>query len=352
MLATKVQKRSAVSSNPLLDPCVLQNVLSYVGPGHCLFVATINSWWKDIYFTLEGQLMTLRNESGSKSKITCVPQMTLYSSVFTSPSRVKLARESGLDCTSRPFAFAAGKHADVLALATAHEVGMQYTATTKYGAARCNKLAEVQHLRSQGCPWHPKMLEHAAKRGHFGLLRWCHEHGCPWDTKSAPEHAVLSCNVELMAWVLQQPGAVVTDRLMSRAAFEGCAAMCQYLHSRECPWSKFATYQAANAGHVDVLTWLINNGCPWDIYNLCNAAIYGGSIEVLEHLQEQGMLSAAGLTEFLDFAGMCHQLKVMKWLRQQGAEWPVAFEHCPWKGNVLAWARAEGCTTPATALPL
>jgi hypothetical protein len=37
----------AVNSNPLLDPGILQTVLSYVGPGHCLFVAPASKWWTD-----------------------------------------------------------------------------------------------------------------------------------------------------------------------------------------------------------------------------------------------------------------------------------------------------------------
>jgi hypothetical protein len=170
--AAQTQKRSAVGSdNPSLNPVVLQNVFSYVGLGHCLFMAPVSLLWRDMYATLEGQQLTVREKFERKRIITCIPQVTLYRSVFTSPSRVKLAHESGLDCTSEAYQRAAGKHADIAILARAHELGMQYTATTIYSAAECNKLAEVQYLHWQGCPWPLFLLEIAARGGFFELLR-------------------------------------------------------------------------------------------------------------------------------------------------------------------------------------
>eukprot|EP00953_Heterococcus_sp_UTEX-ZZ885_P032696 17055-Heterococcus_DN1.PRE.1 len=100
MIATREQKRSAAdSSNPLLYLGILQNVLSYVGPGHCLFVKPVSKWWKDLYARVESQKLTIN----ANTIIVCVPQMTLYSSVLSSPSRVHLAHESGLDCTTEAY---------------------------------------------------------------------------------------------------------------------------------------------------------------------------------------------------------------------------------------------------------
>jgi hypothetical protein len=53
------------------------------------------------------------------------------------------------------------------------------------------------------------------------------------------------------------------------------------------------------------------------------------------------------LTEALDYAACSSKLAAAKWLRQQGAQWPTAFRMWPsWSPEVVAWARAEGCTTP------
>jgi hypothetical protein len=74
--------------------------------------------------------------SCEKTNSTCVSEMTLYSSVFASPSLVKVAHEMGLDCTSEAYRRAAGKHADIATLAVVHEVVMEYTALTLLAAAK------------------------------------------------------------------------------------------------------------------------------------------------------------------------------------------------------------------------
>jgi hypothetical protein len=291
-------------NDPLLDPGVLQNVLGYVGPGHCLFVAPVNKLWNGIYAALQSLQLAVSSAISHKKIITCVPQMTLYSAVFASPSRVQLAHTSGLSCNSAAYQYAAGKDADIATLATAHKLGMEYSEITMACAAQCNKLAEVQYLHAQGCPWSLRLLEDAARGGHFELVRWCHKQGCPWKAKVMPHHAAESGNVELMAWVLQQPGiklskavksraaskgsTALSKAVMSRAASKGRTAMCQYLRTQQCPWSASSTYYAADNGHVDVLRWLMDNGCPWDANNLRLAAVTSGSVDVLEFLQLQG----------------------------------------------------------------
>jgi hypothetical protein len=49
----------------------------------------------------------------------------------------------------------------------------------------------------------------------------------------------------------------------------------------------------------------------------------------------------------LNMAAHCNKLAAAQWLREQGAESPVAFDRWrPWSTEVLEWAIAEGCTTP------
>jgi hypothetical protein len=334
------------SSNPLLETGVLQNVLSYVGPGHCLFVAPVNKRWNDVYATVESKKLAYCDDSCNWRIITCVPQMTHYSSVFTSPSRVELSHKSGLDCTSAAYHHAAGMCADVASLATAHAMGMEYSKTVMDGAVQCNKLAEVQFLRSQGCPWSRGVLEVATIKGRFELVRWCYEQGCPWDSaKMAAYYAAQGGNVELMAWVLQQPGtAQLSEFVMSAAAKMGHTAMCKLLRAQQCPWDARSTTDAARGGHADVLRWLVSSGCPWNL-ELYRAAAKGGSVDVLTYVQQQGLLTSMRvLADMLDIAGQNNKLAAAKWLREQGAEWPTVFGWHTWSSEVIAWARAEVCT--------
>jgi hypothetical protein len=72
----------------------------------------------------------------------CSPQMTLVSSATTSPSRLQLAHENGLDCISEALQRAAGLYGDAATLVLTHKLGVNYTAVTMAGAAQRNKLAE------------------------------------------------------------------------------------------------------------------------------------------------------------------------------------------------------------------
>jgi hypothetical protein len=346
MLTSHMRKRSATDSSDLLsDLGILQNVLGYVGLGHHLFVALVSKLWKEVYSTLKSQQLTAARRSRKRR----ISQTTWFSSVFASPSRVEFALESGLGCTAKAYQRTAGRFADIAALATAHKLGMEYTATTMTVAAQCNKLAEVQYLHNQGCPWSSSLLEKAARDGHFELLRWCYEHGCPFldPIARAPAYAAQSGNVELMAWVLQLPGAQLSEAVMKAAVSHGYTDMCKYLHEQQCPWDASATQQAAVDGHIDLLRWLLDNGCPWHADKLCMAGADSGSIELMSYLQQQGLLTSAELlTEMLESAGCYNNLAAAKWLREQGAEWPTEFDVFVWSGEVLEWARAEGCTTP------
>jgi hypothetical protein len=148
MVAIRAQKPSAIdSSNSLQQSGILQRVLDYVGPGHWCFVAQANSFWRDVYVRVAGKEIQM---VGLRTTMTCLPQTTTFSAVFTSPSRMRHAHAHGLDCTSAQYQRAAGKYADIATLEAAHDVGMQYQFLVMLGAARCNELDVVQFLRTKG----------------------------------------------------------------------------------------------------------------------------------------------------------------------------------------------------------
>jgi hypothetical protein len=349
MISTHAQKRSAADSNsPLLNPGILQQVLSYVGPRHCLFVAPVSRWWRSMYARVERQQLPALSKVGCTFYVNCVPQMTLYSSVFSSPSRVKLAHANRLNCRLAAYKRAAGKYADIATLAAAHSLGMEYTAATMAEAAHCNKFAVVQYLHDQGCPWPAWQLEGAAMKGHLELLRWCYAHGCPWrEASRAPYYAVKSGDINVMAWVLQQPGTQLSKDVMCRSAIKDRAAMCEFLHEQHCPWDERSCNAAAFGGHLDLLRWLVDSGCPYDAGQLCWATAVRGSVKVLMYLQQAGILSAALLSRTLDGAAIRNKLAAARWLREQGAQWPSASDWFSWSSDAQAWSIAEGYTAPA-----
>jgi hypothetical protein len=171
-----------------------------------------------------------------------------------------------------------------------------------------------------------------------------------------PCSAARSSSVDLIEWLRQQPGMVFDRNAMASAGGNGQTAICQHLRSIGCEWDTDACTAAAATGHIDTLHWLRDNGCPWNVSEVVNGAARNGCTDVLNFVIEQGeVLDAELLTDALQSAGVNDQLQAAQWLRQRGAQWPdvlsyyaqVFFEQ--WNGETLAWARAEGCTSPITA---
>jgi hypothetical protein len=77
---------------------------------------------------------------------------------------------------------------------------------------------------------------------------------------------------------------------------------------------------------------------------------------ILDFVIQRGeVLDAQLLTDALNCAGGYRQLAVAQWFRQHRAQWSAVLRHLErpgflmqWRGAVLDWARAEGCTSPTT----
>eukprot|EP00953_Heterococcus_sp_UTEX-ZZ885_P001372 1257-Heterococcus_DN1.PRE.2 len=117
-------------------------------------------------------------------------------------------------------------------------------------------------------------------------------------------------------------------------------AMCEYLRSIGCDWDANACSKAATGGQLDMLCWLREHGCPWIVSTICIRAARHGSTGILQFVIEQGEVLDAEL--------------LMTALNCAGAQWPTVLRYGEipdvkqWSGSTLAWARAEGCTSPST----
>jgi hypothetical protein len=343
-MVTRAQKRSAAGRTDIFSNAdILQLVLSYVH-GQWFFLAAVSSLWRSVYAKLDASEM----HTFSKIVITCVPQMTLHSSVLASPSRLRLAHESGVDWTRHDFQTAAGRHASVATLLEARELGMQYPVPLMVGAATCNTLHVLQFLHAEGCPWDRTVTEAAARRGDVEMLSWLRAQGCDWVPLLALRAAAHSGSVEMTAWVKQHSGAAYDESNLYEAASKGHTALVEYLQAQQCPWNDAACFVAALHNHMDTLRWLHEHGCAWVADDVCEAAGRSGSIEIMIYLQQQGIIfRPAILTLMLRGAGAYSMLAGAQCLRQQGAEWPARLQYANirWSGETLAWARAEGCTS-------
>ena len=105
---------------------------------------------------------------------------------------------------------------------------------------------------------------------------------------------------------------------------------------------------------VDRLAWANRNGCTWDAgssyyngpgQNPCALAARGGHLEVLKWAREQGCPWLRKHSICYDAAGGGH-LDVLKWARAHNFRWNAQLCALAAEGGhlqVLMWARANGC---------
>jgi hypothetical protein len=156
----------------------------------------------------------------------------------------------------------------------------------------------------------------------------------------------------VVEWLQQQEGVQFGARALSCAAVTGQTTMSAHLRGIGCDWDAEACRLAAVFGHYDTLRWLRENGCPWEAEVAFFDVSRYGYTSILSYFIEQGEVIEPGtLTEALNCAGASGHLQTAQWLRQLGAQWPnpLSFDFHEtvghWSGEVLAWARAEGCTS-------
>jgi hypothetical protein len=115
----------------------LEHVLSFVGPGHWLFVAEVTEQWQEIYAMIpETYLPNLPSDFFEKTRsFRCHPETTLGQAVFASPSRLRWAHAAGLSIVK--MRYTAGWFADqeTLAVAAELESGLLELDSVVYGAA-------------------------------------------------------------------------------------------------------------------------------------------------------------------------------------------------------------------------
>jgi hypothetical protein len=344
------------------------------------------------------------------AEFTCVPRMTLLKAAVASAAVIQLACDCGLALDSSKLQLVAGRWGDIATLSAAFECGLPKTGHICDGAARGGCLTELRwlaieqkcpvysdisvqaaasgsipvlnFLKQQGISFTVKTARSAAAAGHRHAIEYLHADGCvfddtvylyaalgshvpvlqslrelecAWDRAQLCQLAASKGLLHVLQWAKQQ-GAVFNEGTMVQAAGNGHIAAGEYLHAQQCPFDGKACIAATVQCQLGALQWLLEHDYPHDASILWTSAAKDGYTSVLSLLLQSGVHVSPGvLTLVLFKAGANSQLATAQWLRAQGAEWPGRLslpaidgttELQQWEGAVLAWARAEGCTSP------
>jgi len=120
----------------------------------------------------------------------------------------------------------------------------------------------------------------------------------------------------------------------------GHLEMMQWLYNHGCPWDALTCAYAARSGHLRVLQWAREHHCPWDWLTPAWAAEHG-HLEVLQWAREHGCPWNEGTSRCAARAG---HLEVLQWVRENDATGQVWNENTvrihasgPRKQEVLTW---------------
>ncbi len=99
----------------------------------------------------------------------------------------------------------------------------------------------------------------ASQYGHIESLEFCKDQ---WDVYTMMP-AASSGHLHVIRY-LHENGCPWNGNSIIDASHGGHLHILRYLHENGCPWSPVATRVAAQYGHLECLQYLHENGCPWD----------------------------------------------------------------------------------------
>ena len=148
-------------------------------------------------------------------------------------------------------------------------------------AALGGHLDVLRYLHEHGCPWDKLTCQYAAQGGHLEVLRYAHEHGCPLDVHAcnlAAQHS----NLDVLKYLMEEAGCPYQQGyICTPAALGGDLEVLIYLRQGWGEaWDEVTCAAAAHGGHLRLLRYLRKEGCPWDGLTCFHAAA-NGRLDVL-----------------------------------------------------------------------
>jgi hypothetical protein len=146
-------------------------------------------------------------------------------------------------------------------------------------AGQFSDVETLQAALDAGVPLSPDMICGAAESGSLAKLLWLHtEHNCQL-FNDITDHAARGGHVDMLTW-LKDNGLDFTDNTFKYGAMGGSVPVLQYLQEQKCPWDHDVSEEAARHGQLAALKWLLEHGAPEGF--LHEAAENGGDMETLE----------------------------------------------------------------------
>eukprot|EP00953_Heterococcus_sp_UTEX-ZZ885_P008387 5034-Heterococcus_DN1.PRE.2 len=381
-------KRAKSSACAILHPLDTQLGLIFemLGCGHWIYAGTVSHRWRDLYREVCAAVNAAkkkwkRDDEHPFKRVPVpahqhAPTVTLYKSLFESQSRLQWACQCDLQLKINAFLPQfAGRYADKEMLYWAKQRGLPWYAAITHGAAiegRCDMLVWLHE--EQGVPIDVVTIFRAALTNcDIATLDWlCKGEGSPRlrqdfcardeeDSTTWWYNASFTKNVSVIAWLKLHgflPPFSVAGALCKTAAERGHTSSVKYLRQLFPDETASVSYSAVKSGNLELVQHLLSSGCAPDTLRFSMPlAVCSGSIEMIEYLRTKDIegdypWDQAAMTSYLITACKMGHVDVVKWFREQGAEWPDQLwtaDTCPivtycWPLPTLQYAIESNCS--------
>lgn len=141
---------------------------------------------------------------------------------------------------------------------------------------------------------------------------------------------------------LVENGCSLDKHTCLNAAKGGYLSCLIYAHENGCEWDKWTCANAAFFGHLDCLRYAHTHGCEWDVHTTKHAA-HNGKLECLRYAHENGCVWDKAVCESAAEYG---HLECLKYAHEHGCEWDrliCLYAKTYGKLDCLEYAIVHGC---------
>jgi hypothetical protein len=233
------------ATGPLDNDSILSRVFEQVGYGNYVYLAAVCRSWRGAYITL----CYKEADEDEQQKL-----RTHFNPAIATVSTLQWAMDTGLLMSELS--------AD--AKAFAHMI-----VTTSQDPVGVLSLAKIYDLR-----WSGDLISEAIEAEDLPLLRWLHEHGCPFDVEPTLLRAARQGTVEMLRLLRKATGPWSDDLKKQMLWHAGCArelpAVKWLREKHDAAWpdsfhGKLLVdgVESNDCWPVQVVRWALANGCEW-----------------------------------------------------------------------------------------